>query len=1334
MQARRYGTAAALCFAVLIAERAGCYDSPAGRAPIPPHSCPWVETRQPDVRTVLLWKFDTEDDRRAEAERALDSEDMAELLKGQDDDSLRAPAARPEPELAGGARMESGAGRFGGGLALNGSGWASAPAPFQSLLNSDGGLTLDMWFKAADTRGGKSARLASFGDGRSAPALAVDVDARGGAALAIAGEKRLEINGKPTRDGWHHLFLIIDSPAERPDAAGFTLGVDGEVAVLKPQGKNGVADVKRLKEGRMTRLIVGASGGEAGFSGIVDEVRLSQGVRYLYPWNLGAQERPSEERPEITGAPFFAGSNVLCRFTFDGTLAPDPAGPMSASGAPDSSHFQDGVCGKALSLADADRMGVVLRGYGLVPDRNGTVEFWFRPLEWNNFYLGDYHGTDVGFYHLLELKRENGSGGVLVKDIEVYRGRAGRHADLRWTKFHPGAWTHVLICLRDGGQTVYLNGRRQALWQAGCVTRGEPAAQEILKKLGQEAGEKDDGKWVWSFVKSPTLIDELSVYSWGMTEEEAWNAYARWLPDAAGQMKPIPTVRAVFDYWAHSWDMTEKLVVRLSCLPAGKGIPRTVDIAVRDSAGKEFFSAEKQALDETGNVVFSIPKQFPFGRYEAVVRTRGDAGGIIEEQKLTYVREKPSWYGNTLGKGSTVPSPWVPVSVEENVARILGRKIRIGRNGLPEAVESCGIPVLAGPAALRAGGVAMEGLGWKLSGRSEDAISWTSEAGGGGIRAEISGRLEFDGLMAFSVVLKPASGSEIQTDDVSVVVPLRPDAAGQLLANGGGNDFRSSWIAKYVPKDEGALWNSLQNPYPHFCRATGVSNFMPHVWVGADEVGMYFGAENDKGWTIDGPKPAQELVRVKDAVEFRMNVIREPTVIPAAGRRFGFVILPTPAKPEPPDWRRQMAMGGVNFGSCDSFGGFDMKTDPQEPQDGDSFRLEPRSWEHAESMAAGSRSKWGRCILYADASWPRPGDSFRDWNHDLWAGTGRIAWTPEFEDYAVWAVNEYLRRGLIDGIYWDDVSVGCTFSLAAGGYQTEAGSRRVGFTALAQRRVNMRLWRLFEAAGKEPCIWAHMTACYEVPVFSFCRYLSNGEFPPLPVFAKRDPMDFWSFDTLRILGNAAKWGAGVSFLSTLPRQMNPAPQVEQWAYPQRRAETALFLSCDIYTVADGLGRKLEAEGFFDEPPVRVWPWWKSGEAVEVAAPEGSTLRTVVYGFKDRAVVLIANADRLERDVTVALHPAVLGSGAVKWRDIDPGLKPPAAAMASAEEIGRVGEKITAGLDEKNELGEGEIEDMIEGTTPEQRAMARLELRADGAKARVLVRPRDYRALEASIRR
>jgi hypothetical protein len=610
---------------------------------------------------------------------------------------------------------------------------------------------------------------------------------------------------------------------------------------------------------------------------------------------------------------------------------------------------------------------------------------------------------------------------------------------------------------------------------------------------------------------------------------------------------------------------------------------------------------------------------------------------------------------------------------------------------------------------------------------------------GGGVTADLDAWMEFDGLLYCAITLKPATGAEATLEDLDVDFPMAPSVAVQLLANGGGSDFRSSWVAKPVPAANGSVWNSLEKPYPAFGRAFEVNNFMPNIWLGNDDVGLYFGAENDQGWTVDGPKPAQEILRQEGAVIVRLNVIREPTRIEAAGRRFHFVLLPTPAKPEPSDWRKQM-LGGVNFGSCDTFGGFDMKTDPADPNPGDAFRLEPRSWDHAAKQAPQCRAKWGRCILYADMSWPGFGPSFRDWNHDLHAGTGRLAIFPEMEDYMVWAVNEFLKRGLIDGVYWDDVSVGYTYSLASTAYEYagSANGRRVGFTALAQRRVNMRLWRLFEAAGREPCIWAHMTVCYEVPLFSFCRYLSNCEFVTGVDFpGKRDAMDMWSPDTLRLLGGSSKWGTGYHNLSTLPRALPDSAVAKQWSYPQQRTETGLYLTSDQWGPPDGLGQVLVREKVL-EGPVRAYPWWKSTEVVTVHAPAGSAVRAGAYVAGGRVVVIVANWDREERDVGIELNPgAIPGAGAgVAWRDLDPGLKPPAAVAASAAEIGKAAAAAggTAPGAAEDAADEQELNDLLDGTTHEERAMKRLELRTEGPRARVAIRPRDYRVLEAKTGR
>jgi hypothetical protein len=89
---------------------------------------------------------------------------------------------------------------------------------------------------------------------------------------------------------------------------------------------------------------------------------------------------------------------------------------------------------------------------------------------------------------------------------------------------------------------------------------------------------------------------------------------------------------------------------------------------------------------------------------------------------------------------------------------------------------------------------------------------------------------------------------------------------------------------------------------------------------------------------------------------------------------------------------------------------------------------------------------------------------------------------------------------------------------------------------------------------------------------------------------------------------------------------------------------------------------------------------------------------------------------------------------IQWRDLDPGLEPPKVAVASAAEIAKETKAAAnAGLDGKERpLDDEELGDFLEGTTPEGRAKGRLEMKVEGAKARVTIRPRDYRVLEAKV--
>jgi len=1322
-------TGLAFALAATLAAPSQAWDSPRGQIPVPEHISPWREAQSPGLNTLLLWKFSTEHDTVEDAD-ALLHVDVRDMLAEGTARQIEMPEEAREPRLQGGAQVVTDAGRFGGGLVLDGTGFADCPIPYHALLHTENGFTLDFWFRRQrGTTAPDTELLVMIPDPDGNPLLTVRIEAGERVTLVAGADAKLAVPLGGAPDRWRHAMLAVSASGGRVTGriTEVTLGVDQHRATDDdPIWFNALTS----RFGRV--LTVGGGHRQQGLRGTLDEVRLQRGRRHFYPHALHLAQRDPAFVEVPVAPPFFRNDDVALRMRFNGALEPEAGAGLRARGKADARSFKPGIRGQALDLSRIDQADFALANADLFPNLTGTVEFWMRPLDWNNFYVGNFHGTDVQRMPLLglippdALRYNQESRGRPTQSIRVPLGRSGSETRFAlWTPLHPGTWTHVLISAwgRDRRQnTVYLNG--------------VPARQvrvefsDSLRVLGRHARRDDDkfGPGELVFEPSGTLIDELSVYPWAMDGEEAWNAYARWLPDAQDHMRPLPPFNVEFRYAAHSWHNRDRLVMRVFWLPIDGARIAGVEAILRDAAGTVLHTSERQELDDTGNTRFRAYVELPFGHYQAQFRAYDADGKLLGEEQAAYERVRPEWYENTLGLERTVPDPWTPMQVEGSTVRLWGRELTLGPGGLPATLTTLEIPVLATPVTMTvsgpAGATVLSGSDITFTETADDRVAWRATLTGGGLRAELDAWMEFDGLLYWAVNLLPegkADSARIET--LHVDFPMNPENAAQLIANGSGNT-RRSWDIRFVPEGQGRVWDGLTSQPANFDRA--LKNFLPHIWVGGDIAGLYFGGDNDQGWTVNDEldSPAQEVRRQDNAVVYRMNVIRESTDIGVDGHRFHFAVHPTPAKPAPEDWRQRLRGGpGTReprywFGAMDVFSGANINDDPENPGDGD-MRLEPHCWEHATIQAAELRDNVGLMILYANASWPKPGPAFQDWNHDMWARSGRIAWTPEFEDYAVWAYHEYIKRGIADAIYVDNAAVGGTFSLASTGYELPDGTRRMGFTALAQRRFLMRLWRLFLAAGKVPDIGLHMTYGYRVPLFSFARYVYNGE-----VFDKGNFMDVWPPDRLRIMAGAEKWGVGVQWVTHEIRGSD-----EYRAYFQNRALHGNYMAADVLS-ADIPGNGLLQAGLL-APGVKVYPFWNSDQVLTLNAPAGANVVGTVYAHSDRVFVQVTNYEHAEHEVTMTLQAEqLLGTGEVIWRDSDPGLQPPEQKVASRKELQQLADTRSAdSLFAGPALSDDLIEDLLDDTTPAERDMRRWTFDPNERPARVVVRPRDFRIFE-----
>ncbi len=1316
------------------------------RAPVPPHDEFWkspASLEAPDL--IFLCAFNP---RQAKAEETLDTFGAGDELDDMGLDGLDGPGLgdRMSREKAIQGRLEGDAakakaGRFAEGVRLGGNGWVLLDkADLNGAYSVHEGLTLDFWIKPdAEATSGA---LACFGD----PA------AQGARLWYANGKIQLRLGDK----------VVLDHPRPCPPGTwtNIALSLTGTGAHLRraalrvngtPLVENKARSLLALLE---TALRIGGAPGSPGFRGVVDEVRLRAGEPFIYEWQGWAFTDPGKERPLADQPPFFQRcGEPYAWWSFDGTLQPETFSGMKANGKANASCFVPGVRGQAFDMSSIGR-GAAFAGVGFnaLPKEQGTLEFWIRPKNWNNFYLGDYHGRGVKGMKLMRLaaaKTPHYLSGF--RSVNLSLGRAGKVASIKpFFGIHPGTWTHVVITWEQGKTRIYIDAEPQAAPQFSFRSLSGPADKKEYEAWNKRTGGKPDGTYALRLIPSATLIDELRVYDWPLAPEEVDNAYARYFPDAETRLVKLPEVKALYTYFAHSWDLVKKLKIELACLPAEGVAPTSVSVRLLDKPGGEaLWEAADVELDKNGRGAVTAEREFDFGTHQLVYTSKSAEGKTLATVEIPYERVEPAWYGNTLGEERTVPKPWTPIAVNDRTMSVWGRTVELAPGGLPRQIVSAGRELFVSPPRIRAtvGGRETELTGTgavEFTETAEDLVRWQGTLQGDGLGANVSAWMEFDGLIHYTIRLE-AGGEQAKIEQLQVDFHFDAAVAGQLICNGAGKNFRRSYDIRMIPEGEGRVWTTLSKKGMQLGVKQG--SFCPTIWVGGDHAGIGFHGENDKGWTPVDDVPAQEIRRREDAVVYRMNVICEPVVLETE-RTFTFILHPTPTRPLPVGcraWNRgPRGKPNAQFDCIDDFVGFSMKNAEGR---GLSFAVEPHSWEIAAEMHADIQEKFGEenpVFCYIDYSWPRPGESFKDWNHDLWAGTGRIAWIPEWEDYLVWTMNEYLERGLIDGIYFDDTSMGRTYSLASTAYRypPSENGRRVGFNTMGFRRFCKRMYRLFQKKGKPCHILPHMTWCFEIPAFSFCTSTVNGEDRDIHAYSKTDAVDRWSVDELRIMGNAKKWGWYTFFKNCTygPKNTpNPPAYYYKWEYRQLRAMHANFVPHDFWFLWHNADAGLQANfRQFDltDPKLRYVSYWDLKDELVLDGGAPPEILPCLFIKEKQALVVISNLTKKPRTLTAAADPQrIFGrGGAVAWRDVDCKPEPP-----YGEDMILPGKKKEKSLpDEGLSLDDGEglgLDDPLGDAggltlerqeTPQEKMKKLLEIETDGARITFTIRPRDYR--------
>ena len=166
-------------------------------------------------------------------------------------------------------------------------------------------------------------------------------------------------------------------------------------------------------------------------------------------------------------------------------------------------------------------------------------------------------------------------------------------------------------------------------------------------------------------------------------------------------------------------------------------------------------------------------------------------GGVNEPWKQTRL----TWLNSDLGQKNDIIKPYIPLRVQGKAIRLLGRKITIAPNGLPQQIqtyfneEMTGIGltprhVLASPiqwVTKTANGSPIKWMSTQpvLSQAEPGEVKWTATNKSSALLMKVNGSIEFDGFVHYSVRIIALADQKLA--DIGMVIPFKKDVAQYVM-------------------------------------------------------------------------------------------------------------------------------------------------------------------------------------------------------------------------------------------------------------------------------------------------------------------------------------------------------------------------------------------------------------------------------------------------------------------------------------------------------------------------------------------------------------------------
>ncbi len=694
-------------------------------------------------------------------------------------------------------------------------------------------------------------------------------------------------------------------------------------------------------------------------------------------------------------------------------------------------------------------------------------------------------------------------------------------------------------------------------------------------------------------------------------------------------------------------------------------------IRLLDPEGKVML-VERLTLDGGDGVGTYAVGALPEGRY--TVEADIDLPGGMVTARQTFTRRHFAWEGNQLGVTNAVFAPFEPVSVEGDQVSVVLRRYRLGGLGLPLSVVAAGNVSAGGPRELLAGPIVLRvnatdvlaGEGG-FTGVAEHEAVYEGEAVHPAVTVRTRVVTEYDGCMKVELTLGPGA-EKVPLTSLWLDIPMDQDLV--PLFHASTTHLRTNPAGK-IPDGAGRVWGSDSNR----CRwYRWFTTFNAYVWLGAEERGLAWFADNEKNWVLDlENNPAcQEILRDGDAVILRVNLVQKPVVLEAE-RTIVFGLMASPAKPMRADWRTVPIawMGAQYWGSDHDFAAryprnadlsvLDMVKSLRlgEPFDFEAFLTEYHERNFQPGMPTVRDWNTLRPLLGWTAGWARGAGTQRptnayweefysvnhlhpevdvfqhEWGGDMvWRGWGNIGGiAPSYRDFAVWWGREFIRRGV--GLYFDNAFPKANYDpMTSDAYRLPDGNMQPSAGIWAHRDYLRRIWVLHqtEADPRMPVLMMiHMTNTQILPYMVWNDANLDLE------WKDGDEPAQWKYpaDLMRAHALGRQTGNIPLALGKIHRHLVQSPEREAIA---KRTRTAAFAVHEIAMPSNEMDKRLVDFGY-GQPDCAILNYWDAGYPLQSDDPD---LKSILLVRDGRLLLLLCTWNAEDAVVSVALDLAAAG--------------------------------------------------------------------------------------------